>query len=704
MRKPMVFIAVILVAVAASWTVADPSIDGLRDLFAQFNGAKASHPMAFAGGFFAIYVAVTALSLPFATWLTVIGGALFGLWGGLALVSFASTIGATAAFLVSRYLMGDWVRARYGEKLAQYHQKLETEGPFVLFSLRLIPVVPFFVVNLIFGLVPMPAWRFYAISQIAMLPATAVFVFAGTQLAQISSLSDIVQPGMLAAFVALGVLPWAARAVVAVIRRRKALSGYTKPKVFDRNLIVIGAGAGGLVASYVAAAAQAKVTLIEAGPMGGDCLNTGCVPSKALISSARATADATRAARLGVHAAPCVDFPAVTARLRDVIDQIAPNDSVERYSGLGVEVIQGYGQIIDPWTVEVHGARLTTRSIIVATGAAPVIPPISGINLVAPMTSETFWPWLIAQDQPPQNLLILGGGPIGCELAQALARLGAGVTVIEAAPRLIAREEPEASQALQKALLADGVTVKTGAKAAQFGKDEDGTGWVALEDGTKLRFDALLVAAGRAPRLTGFGLEALGLIRDGSSLVNSQLQSAMPHILFAGDVSGGAQLTNAAGHQGWIAAANALARPFWRFRADAAPIPAAVFTAPEIARVGLTQAQANKGSYDVTTLPLGEIDRAVTEGEAEGLVKILTQKGRDKILGVTVVGPHAAEILPEFTLAMRHGLGLGKILSTPHIYPSWSEGAKNAAGRWRQAQTSPRLLALAARFMAWRRG
>ena len=704
MRKPLIFLALIVLALVAAALVADPDPARLHDLRDALAAFQAAHPLVLPAAFFALYVAVTALSLPFAVWMTLLGAAVFGFWQGLVLVSFASSVGATAAFLVARYLMRDWVRGRIGHRLAAIERGIERDGAFYLFSLRLIPVVPFFVINLAFGLSRMSARRFYWVSQLGMLPGTVVYVAAGAQLGRLERLSDIVSPGLIGAFVALGLFPWVARAVLRALQKRRALRGHRPPKSFDRNLVVIGAGAAGLVASYVAAQARARVTLIQQGPMGGDCLNFGCVPSKALIASARAAAAAREAAHLGVSAAPRVDWPRVTARISEVIAAIEPNDSVERYEGLGVEVLRGHARLADPWTVEVDGTRLSARAVVLATGAEPVIPPIPGIEAVDPLTSDTLWTALAAMPGPPRRMVILGGGPIGCEIAQALARLGAGITLIEAAPRLLIREEPEASEAIRAALAHDGVDIRLGAKAVAFGAD-DGK-WLELDNGARIPFDHLLVAVGRKARLEGYGLEALGIPTGRVIETNDYLETLLPHIYAAGDAAGPLQLTNAAGHQGWIAAANALAAPFWRFKAHAAPIPAAVFTAPELARVGPSVAELEAGgiAHEITRYPLSHLDRALAEGAPGGFVQILTAKGSDRILGATVLGPHAAEILAEIVLAMRHGLGLGKILATPHIYPSWSEAAKNAAGRWKQGHVNPRLLDLAERFMAWRRG
>ncbi|TMV94580.1 pyridine nucleotide-disulfide oxidoreductase [Thioclava sp. BHET1] len=704
MRKPLIFALLIAVALITAWFVADPSPEGLRNLRDGLQSWHANHPIALPAVFFVTYVTVAALSLPFAVWMTLLGAALFGFWEGLVLISFASALGATLALLVTRYLMRDWARAKLGNRMRRIEQGVTRDGAFYLFSLRLIPVVPFFATNLAFGLTSMKAWKFYLVSQVGMLPGTAVYVAAGAQLGQLNSLSGILSPGLIGAFLALALFPWIARAGLRIYTRKRAYSGFKRPTSFDRNLTVIGAGSAGLVASYVAAQAKAKVTLVEQAEMGGDCLNSGCVPSKSLIASGRAAANARAASDLGVSAAPQVDWPRVMTRISEVIETIAPNDSVTRYESLGVEVKRGHATLIDPWTVEMDGQRWSSRAIVLATGAAPVIPDLPGLKEVDPLTSETLWTALSSLDRPPEKMVILGGGPIGCEIAQAIARLGGGVTLIEAADRLAAKEEPEVSKALEAALTRDGVQVLTGAKAQRFGSDP--AKWVELEGGTRLEFDLLLVAVGRRARLEGFGLEALGVRTDRVIETNAYLQTLLPNIYAAGDAAGPLQLTNAAGHQGWIAAANALAAPFWRFKAAEAPIPAAIFTAPEVARVGLSVAEAEQQdiAHEVVRYPLSDLDRAVTEGVREGFVQIIVAKGSDKILGATVLGDHASEILAEIALAMRHKLGLGKILSTPHIYPSWSEAAKNAAGRWRQGHVNPRLLGWAERFMAWRRG
>ncbi len=574
-------------------------------------------------------------------------------------------------------------------------------------------MVPFFAINLAMGLTPMPALTFYLTSQAGMLAGTAVYVNAGTQLAALTSLSGILSPGLITAFATLGLFPWAARATLAATNRRRLFRKWPRPARFDRNLIVIGAGAAGLVSAYIGAAVKAKVTLIEAGKMGGDCLNYGCVPSKALIRSAKLAHQMRHAGALGIAPTePKVDFPQVMARIESVVAEIAPHDSEERYQSLGVEVLRGHARLIDPWTVETTQAdgtmtRLTTRAIVLATGAAPFVPDLPGLNEVGYLTSDTLWDALKTRDTPPENLVILGGGPIGTELAQAFARLGANVTQIEQAPRILPREDPEVSALAQSALTADGVTVLPGHRALACGLT-DSAKWIEVEgpDGrSRIGFDEMIVAVGRAARLTGYGLEDLGIPTGRVIETNDFLETIYPNILAAGDVAGPYQFTHVAAHQAWFAAVNALFGGLKRFRADYRVIPQATFIAPEIARVGLNEEEARaKGiAHEVTRYGLDDLDRAIADGTAEGFVKVLTVPGKDKILGVTIMGEHAADLLAEFTLAMKHNLGLNRILGTIHIYPTLAEANKYAAGEWRKAHVNPLALRLLARFHAWRR-
>ena len=692
------------------------SLAYLKESQASFAALYAQSPWFVRGAYFAVYVAVASLSLPGAAILTLAGGGVLGLGWGLLLVSFASTLGATVSFLMARFVLQASVQARFGNRLAEINRGVKRDGPLYLFSLRLIPVVPFFVINLAMGLTTMRTWTFYWVSQLGMLAGTAVYVNAGTQLAQIQSLRDIVSPGLLGSFVLLGLFPLVARKVMDAVQRRKVYARWNnvRPQTFDRNLIVIGGGAGGLVSAYIAAVVKAKVTLVEAHKMGGDCLNYGCVPSKALIKSAKVAHQMRQGARYGLsNTTPTFRFKAVMQRIHDVIAAIEPHDSVARYTGLGVEVLQGYAKIINPWTVEIalnDGGKqiLTTRSIVIAAGARPFVPPLPGLDAVGYVTSDTLWDTFARLDDVPKRLVVLGGGPIGCELAQAFARLGSAVTQIEMGPRIMVREDEEVSALAAAALEADGVQVLTGHKALRCERAGDEKVLVVEHGGTEKRiaFDQLLCAVGRVARLTGYGLEDLGVPTDKTVQTNEYLQTIYPNIYAAGDVAGPFQFTHVAAHQAWYAAVNALFGDFKRFKADYSVIPWATFIDPEVARVGLNEQEAReKGiAFEVTKYGIDDLDRAIADSEAHGFVKVLTVPGKDTILGVTIVGTHAGDLLAEYVLAMRHGLGLNKILGTIHTYPTLSEANKYAAGEWKRAHQPHRLLEWVRRFHDWRRG
>ena len=716
------------------------SLDYLKQSQVRFETLYAADPLKVSLVYFAIYVAATALSIPGATIITLAGGAIFGLWWGTLLVSFASCIGATLAFLVSRFVLRDSIEAKFGNRLAEINRGIEKDGAFYLFTLRLIPVVPFFVINLVMGLTKMKAPTFYAVSQIGMLAGTLVYVNAGTQLAQIDSLKGILSPALLGSFVLLGVFPLIAKGIVGLLQKRKVYARWAsvKPKRFDRNLIVIGAGAGGLVSAYIAAVVKAKVTLVEAHKMGGDCLNYGCVPSKALIKSAKLAHQMRHGETYGLHSTPpTFGFKAVMQRIQAIVRAIEPHDSVERYTGLGVEVLQGYAKLVNPWTVEIalnDGSKqtLTTRSVVIAAGARPFVPPLPGLEDSGYVTSDTMWEKFGELDEVPKRLVVLGGGPIGCELAQSFARLGSKVTQVEMAPRVMAREDEEVSELARQALMKDGVDVRTGHKAVRVVKrpvrpelvlrqaqDDRGDGastssartggvLVVEHQGAEQRieFDELLCAVGRSARLTGYGLEELGIPTNKTVETNEYLQTLYPNIYAAGDVAGPYQFTHVAAHQAWYAAVNALFGDFKKFKADYRVIPWATFIDPEVARVGLNEQEAKeKGiAVEVTKYGIDDLDRAIADSEAHGFVKVLTVPGKDTILGVTIVGTHAGDLLAEYVLAMKHGLGLNKILGTIHTYPTLAEANKYAAGEWKRAHAPHKLLAWVGRFHDWRRG
>ncbi|WP_339890428.1 FAD-dependent oxidoreductase [uncultured Alteromonas sp.] len=690
------------------------TLDGLKGSLDTFTQQIEENPLVSIGVFFAIYVAVTALSLPGAAILTLAAGALFGLVQGFIIVSFASSVGATLAFLVARFILRDTVRKRFGEKLKKIDEGVEKQGAFYLFTLRLVPVFPFFLINLLMGLTSIKTWTFYWVSQLGMLAGTIVYVNAGTQLAQIDSLSGIVSPGLILSFVLLGIFPWIAKAIVAFVERRRVYKGYKKPAKFDRNLIVIGAGAGGLVTSYIAAAVKAKVTLVEAGEMGGDCLNYGCVPSKALIKTAKVANQMRQAENYGLHSVePTMSFKTVMQRVHNVIATIAPVDSVERYTSLGVDVVKGYAKIIDPWTVEIKQndggmQTLTTKSIVVATGASPFVPPLPGIEESGYVTSDTLWSRFAELEETPKRMIVLGGGPIGCELAQAFARLGSDVTQVERAPQLMGREDKEVAEFSETVLRDSGVNVLTSHDALRFENKDGVKTLVVAKDGKEsaIEYDEVIVAVGRKARLNGFGLEELGIQFDRTIETDEYLQTLMPNIYAAGDVVGPYQFTHVASHHAWYAAVNALFGIFKKFKVDYRVIPWTTFIDPEVARVGLSETDAaDQGiEVEVTRYEFEELDRAIAESARKGFIKVLTPPGKDKILGVTIVSEHAGDLLAEFVLAMKHDLGLNKLLGTIHAYPTWAEGAKNTAGTWKRANTPEKLLSYVEKFHTWRRG
>ncbi len=657
--------------------------------------------------YFLFYIAVTALSLPGAAIMTLAGGALFGLFTGVILVSFASTIGATIAFLVSRYLFRSSVEQKFSTQLATINQGLEKEGAFYLFTLRLIPVFPFFLINLIMGLTKMKTWIFYLISQIGMLPGTLVYINAGTQLGQIDSPGDILSPGLLLSFALLGLFPLIANKIVQAIKRKKVYAKYQKPEKFDTNLVVIGAGSGGLVSAYIAAAVRARVTLIEKHKMGGDCLNTGCVPSKALIRSASVAQTIRESSKFGIHSTiDNIDFEAAMQRVREVIKKVEPHDSVERYTSLGVDCIAGEAKILTPWTVEVNGQIIRTRNIVIASGARPFVPPIDGLEEGDFLTSDSLW----QISEKPKNLLVLGGGPIGCELSQAFSRLGVKVTQVEMMERLLGREDEEVSATIQARFEDEGIDVRLNSKAVRIDKTAQSSKLICEAGGetVSLEFDQLLIAIGRRPNIDGFGLQELGvqLNRNKTIETNPFLETNFPNIFAVGDVAGPYQFTHTASHQAWYASVNALFGNVKKFRVDYRVIPFATFVYPEVARVGLNELEAKEQDidYEITRYGIDDLDRAIADGNDEGFVKVLTVPGKDKILGATIVGAHAGDLIAEFVFAMKHKLGLNKILSTIHIYPTMAEANKYLAGQWKNQHKPERVLGWLEKYHHWRLG
>lgn len=657
-------------------------------------------------GFLVIYVATTALSIPGAAVLTLLGGALFGVVLGTVVVSFASTIGATLAFLTARFFLRDFVQNKFKDRIKSINEGVRKNGAFYLFSLRLIPAFPFVVVNLVMGLTPIRTYQYFFVSQLGMLPGTIVYVNAGTQLASIDSLSGILSPEVILSFVLLGLFPLLVKTMVGIWKRAKVYGPFKRPKKFDYNMVVIGAGSGGLVSAYIAAAVKAKVALIEKHKMGGDCLNTGCVPSKALIKSAKMFSYASRAKEFGLESMNIqFNFAQVMERVQRVIGKVEPHDSVERYTGLGVECIQGSALIKDPFRVEVGGKTLTTQNIVVATGAGPLIPPISGLDKVGAYNTDNLW----NMRELPKRFLVLGGGPIGCELAQCFQRFGSQVTVVEMAPRLLVREDDDASQYVSRRFAKEGIKVLVGHKAKEFRLNGGRKELICQgsEGDVVVEFDECLLALGRKANVKGFGLEELGieLTPRGTIATDETLRTKYPNIFACGDVVGPYQFTHTASHQAWYAAVNSLFSPFVNYKVNYDVIPWCTYTDPEVARVGLNELEAKEKGipHQVTVYGIDDLDRAIADEEDDGFVKVLTVPGKDKILGVTIVGDHAGDIIAEYVSAMKNGFGLNKILGTIHIYPTLAEANKMAAGAWKKANAPQGLLEFAKKFHSWRR-
>ena len=708
-RKRLVVLVVVLAAIAAFFAFDLKQYVRLEFFEAQrarIDAFYAANPWQTSAAYFLIYVAVTALSLPGAAVMTLVGGAIFGFWIGTVLVSFASAIGATLAFLTARIVLRDWVQQKFGDRLATINAGIEREGAFYLFALRLVPLFPFFVINLLMGLTKIRTSTFYWVSQVGMLLGTMVYVYAGTQLGQFR-----IGAGLVAAFVLIGLLPLAGKRIRDALKSRRVYARWQRPPRFDYNMVVIGAGSAGLVSSYIAAATRAKVALVERHRMGGDCLNTGCVPSKALIRSAKLASHIARAGEFGLADAQArVDFAQVMERVAQAVRTVEPHDSVERYRALGVDCIAGDARIVTPWTVEVktpNGPRtLTTKSIVIAAGARPFVPLIPGLEQAGYLTSDTLW----SLRTLPPRLVVLGGGPIGCELAQAFARLGSRVTQVEMASRLMLREDPDVADTVLRRFRAEGIDVLLDHKAVRVDSEADDKRLIATHGGREVAVacDAIVVAVGRVANTAGYGLEELGIGTTPQKTVETSetLQTIYPNIFACGDVAGPFQFTHTASHQAWYAAVNALFGTFRTFKADYRVIPWGTFTDPEVARVGLNESEAKEKNiaHTVTTYGIDDLDRAIADGEAHGFVKVLTKPGTDRILGVTIVGVHAGDLISEFVLAMKHGLGLNKILGTIHIYPTLAEANKYAAGAWKRSTVTRGQWAVLDAVQAWQRG
>lgn len=690
--------------------LAQLNLQSLKDNYASLKIYFNNRPFQSSLVYVAIYILVTALSLPGAVILTLAGGAIFGLWWGIILVSFSSTLGATAAFLLTRFFFRNYIRSRFGDKLTTINEGIKKDGAFYLFTLRLIPVFPFFVINVLMALTALKTWTFYWVSQLGMLLGTVIYVNAGTQLATLNSTGDILSIDLIISLCVIGLLPITAKLFIGLIRRKRIYARWTRPKQFDYNLIVIGGGAAGLVSSYIGAAVNARVALIEKHKMGGDCLNTGCVPSKALIKTAQFLEQARQSKKLGLDKAEVhYEYSDIIKRVQKIIKKIEPHDSRERYTELGVECMQGAATITSPWSVTVDGTNgqqeISARSIIVAAGASPVVPHLPNIDQIQYVTSDTIWD----MKDLPKKLTVIGGGAIGCELAQAFKRLGSEVILIESENRILIKEDSEVTEIIENQLTDEGVTVLTRHRAKGF-ISEKGTQILVCDSPNgevRLTFDVILFAIGRRANINGYGLETIDAISAEDIILptNDFLETRYPNIYACGDVTGRMQFTHAAAHQAWHAVVNSLFGTFKKFPIDFSAVPWATFTHPEIARVGVNEEEAKLTNlpYEITTYGIDDLDRAITDSEDRGFIRVLTQPGSDKIIGVTIVCEGASEIISEFVLAMKYKLGLNKILATTHIYPTFSEANKYVAGEWKRKNKPERLLRILKIFHQIRR-
>lgn len=695
------------------------SLENLQSQKSSFDSYYSSNPWQVIFIYFGVYVLMAAFSIPGALGITVVGGVLFGTLTGTIVVSFASTIGATLSFLSSRLILGEWVQSKFGASVKKMNRQIEKDGAFYLFALRLVPLFPFFLINLAMGLTKIKTASFFLVSQIGMLPGTIAFVYAGAavgdRFTEIESLSGLVSVEVLIAFAILGLMPFVLKKFLMPVisswhyyfKSKSPSAAYQKPKTWDYNFIAIGGGSAGLVSSYVGSAVNARVALIEKHKMGGDCLNTGCVPSKALIKTGKILHEIGRAKDFGIHSASAeFDFATVMERVQNVIKKIERHDSIERYTKLGVDVIQGEAKVLSPYEVEVNGKVLRTKNIILATGATPFVPPIPGLKEIGYQTSDTIW----NLREKPNRLLVMGGGPIGSELTQAFHRLGIQVIQVERMDRIMAKEDPEVSNLIQKKFVAEGIDLRLNTNLVSF-KKVDGKKMAVCEskgETLEIPFDEVLVAVGRKARVEGFGLEDLGVkvAPNGTLEVDPYLRATYRNIYACGDLVGPYQFTHMAAHQAWFCAVNSLFAPWVGFPVDYSVVPWATFVDPEVARVGMNEDEAKAADidYQVSTYGLDDLDRAIADSETEGFVKVITAGKSDKILGVTIVGYHASDLLAEFVTAMKHGLGLNKILGTIHTYPTVAEANKYAAGVWKRANKPEKLLRYLRRFFFWRIG
>ncbi len=633
--------------------------------------AYQQNPFSFSLFYFFVYVVLVALSFPGATVLSLAGGYIFGFIKGLLIINWASTIGASVAFLMARFFFKDFLQRKFHHTFLKINQGMDREGNQYLLTLRLIPIFPFFLINILMGLTNISFWRFFIVSLIGMLPGTAVYVWAGTTLQNVNSVSDIFTSKMITIFFLVGLIPIIQSKFLIYLKQRKNYLKFSKPKKFDYNLIVIGGGAAGLVNAYIAANLKAKVLLVEESNMGGECLNYGCVPSKALISLSNTKKYSK------------TNFAELKNEISNIIQSIAPHDSIDRYSNMGVDCEKGKANLISPFEIQINGKTFSGKKIVIATGAKPFYPTIDGLDKNKVFDYESVW----KLEKLPDHLVIIGGGAIGCELALAFSKLGSKVSIIEQ-NAVLASEDRDMVNHVLTGLRTSTINIFENCKIISVNHDENKIIFENENKITEIHFEHLLLACGKVGNTEAissnlnFDLDSRNYI-----VVNEYLETVKYRNIYAcGDVNGLKQLTNAASHQAWYTSINALFGTWKKFRIEHDFIPHAVFIEPELARVGLNELDAKRKSieYDLYLFDASDLDRNLIERNKLGKIKVLTIKNTDQILGVTIVGEAASEILAEFVLAMKYHLGLNKVLATSHIYPSFSEQNKYVAGVWKK--------------------
>lgn len=697
--------------------------------------------------FVGLYVVATVLFVP-GSLLTLGAGAVFGVALGSVCVSISATLGATAAFLVGRYLARDAIARKIEkhEKFATIDRAVADEGWKIVLLTRLSPVFPFTLLNYAFGLTRVKLSHYVLASWIGMIPGTVMYVYLGSLVnvgaghrQRTTGEWVLYGVGLLATVTVTVFVTRLARRALAkkigsteTVQSSKEIMSVPSAPVLVRpadahnarlvsnvhppdwqnpspapcyNLVVIGAGTAGLVTAAGAAGLGAKVALVEKSLLGGDCLNVGCVPSKAVIRSGRAVFDAKEAGPFGVRVGKPVeiDFSAVMERMRKLRADLSPHDSAQRFANLGVDVFLGEARFASPDTVEVAGQTLRFKRAVIATGARAVEPPILGLAEAGYLTNET----VFNLTQRPARLAVIGGGPIGCELAQAFQRLGSQVSLLHKNAHLLDREDMEAAALVQKAFIREGVALHLNATITRVERSAGGklVYYEAQGKEETLAVDEILAGAGRAPNIEGLNLEAAGVRYDRRKgvLVNDCLQTSNPHIYGAGDVCLAWKFTHAADFSARIVIQNALF--LGRKKASTLTMPWCTYTDPEIAHVGLYERDARERGVEVDTYvrEFKEVDRAVLDGEEDGFVKFHVKKGHDEILGATIVARHAGEMISEISVAMAARIGLGKLASVIHPYPTQAEALRQCGDAYNRTRLTPTVKKWMGRWLAWQR-